>query len=182
MAESCPNTRPLPHPRQRETRRNKNRRRAPLAPKPFGAPNLAGFQRPQRPPSHVYQIMTTEESKEAHDVMTKIDNEKFLIDLISMPMGEIDVVISVDWLSKYDAIISCQNKLTRIRTPSGGETFIYGSTPFSKTPYRLALSEMQKLMKWLQELLDKGFIRPSSSPWGAPVPFVKKKDGSMRMC
>ena len=57
-----------------------------------------------------------------------------------------------------------------------------GATPVAKTPYRLAPTEMQELMKQLQELLDKGFIRPSTSPWGAPVLFVKKKDGSMRMC
>ncbi|GKA38096.1 reverse transcriptase domain-containing protein [Tanacetum coccineum] len=56
----------------------------------------------------------------------EIDNEKLLIDLIYMPMREFDVVIGTDWLSKYDAIISCQNKLIRIRTPSRGETFIYG--------------------------------------------------------
>ncbi|GJX11802.1 putative reverse transcriptase domain-containing protein [Tanacetum coccineum] len=52
----------------------------------------------------------------------------------------------------------------------------------AKTPYRLALSEMKELRSQLHELLDKGFIRPSSSPWGAPILFVKKKDGSMRMC
>ncbi|GJZ95737.1 putative reverse transcriptase domain-containing protein [Tanacetum coccineum] len=49
-------------------------------------------------------------------------------------------------------------------------------------PYRLAPTEMKELSKQLQELLEKGFIRPSSSPWGAPVLFVKKKDGSFRMC
>ncbi|GJR27736.1 putative reverse transcriptase domain-containing protein [Tanacetum coccineum] len=49
-------------------------------------------------------------------------------------------------------------------------------------PYRLAPSEMKELADQLQELSDKGFIRPSSSPWGAPVLFVKKKDGSLRMC
>ncbi|KAK1424442.1 hypothetical protein QVD17_19772 [Tagetes erecta] len=54
--------------------------------------------------------------------------------------------------------------------------------PIAKAPYRLAPSELQELMKQVQELLDLGFIRPSSSPWGAPVLFVKKKDGSMRMC
>ncbi|GJR59979.1 putative reverse transcriptase domain-containing protein [Tanacetum coccineum] len=187
----------------------------------------------------------------------EIDNEKFSIDLIPMPMGEINVVIDIDCLSKYDAIISCQNKLIRIRTPSGGETFIYGkrkktslaictyarakrhlacgcqaylahiidtkkptscldnilvvrefldvfpeelpgippdrqvefridlipgTTPVAKTPYRLALSDIQELMKQLQELLDKGFILPSISPWGAPVLFLKNKDGSMRKC
>ncbi|KAJ9566126.1 hypothetical protein OSB04_002092 [Centaurea solstitialis] len=57
-----------------------------------------------------------------------------------------------------------------------------GAGPIAKSPYRLAPSEMQELSKQLQELLDKGFIRPSSSPWGAPVLFVKKKDGSFRMC
>ncbi|GJR27877.1 reverse transcriptase domain-containing protein [Tanacetum coccineum] len=57
-----------------------------------------------------------------------------------------------------------------------------GSTPIAKSPYRLAPSKMQELSRQLQELQDKGFIRPSHSPWGAPVLFVKKKDGSLRMC
>ncbi|KAM0037110.1 putative nucleotidyltransferase, Ribonuclease H [Helianthus debilis subsp. tardiflorus] len=57
-----------------------------------------------------------------------------------------------------------------------------GAAPVAKAPYRLAPSEMQELSTQLQELLDKGFIRPSFSPWGAPVLFVKKKDGSFRMC
>ena len=59
---------------------------------------------------------------------------------------------------------------------------IPGAAPVARAPYRLAPSEMQELSNQLQELLDKGFIRPSSSPWGAPVLFVKKKDGSFRMC
>ncbi|GJS97079.1 putative reverse transcriptase domain-containing protein [Tanacetum coccineum] len=57
-----------------------------------------------------------------------------------------------------------------------------GAAPVARAPYRLAPSEMQELSAQLQELSDKGFIRPSSSPWGAPVLFVKKKDGSFRMC
>ncbi|GJR45956.1 putative reverse transcriptase domain-containing protein [Tanacetum coccineum] len=56
------------------------------------------------------------------------------------------------------------------------------AAPVARAPYRLALSELQELSTQLQELSDKGFIRPSSSPWGAPVLFVKKKDGSFRMC
>ncbi|GJX93649.1 putative reverse transcriptase domain-containing protein [Tanacetum coccineum] len=59
---------------------------------------------------------------------------------------------------------------------------ILGVAPVARAPYRLAPSEMKELSKQLQELSDKGFIRPSSSPWGAPVLFVKKKDGSFRMC
>ncbi|GKF50299.1 putative reverse transcriptase domain-containing protein, partial [Tanacetum coccineum] len=57
-----------------------------------------------------------------------------------------------------------------------------GAAPVIQAPYRLAPSEMKELSDQLQELFDKGFIRPSSSPWGAPVLFVKKKDGSFWMC
>ncbi|GJW53896.1 putative reverse transcriptase domain-containing protein [Tanacetum coccineum] len=57
-----------------------------------------------------------------------------------------------------------------------------GVTPVAKSPYRLAPSKMQELSGQLQELQDKGFIQPSHSPWGAPMLFVKKKDGSFRMC
>ncbi|KAL0406326.1 UNVERIFIED_CONTAM: Transposon Tf2-12 polyprotein [Sesamum latifolium] len=59
---------------------------------------------------------------------------------------------------------------------------IPGAAPISIAPYKMAPSELKELKKQLEELLDKGFIRPSISPWGAPVLFVKKKDGSMRLC
>ena len=59
---------------------------------------------------------------------------------------------------------------------------IPGAAPISIAPYRMAPSELKELKKQLEELLEKGFIRPSTSPWGAPVLFVKKKDGSMRLC
>jgi hypothetical protein len=57
-----------------------------------------------------------------------------------------------------------------------------GTSPIAKRPYRMAASELAELKKQLEELQQSGFIRPSSSPWGAPILFVKKKDGSMRMC
>ena len=57
-----------------------------------------------------------------------------------------------------------------------------GTAPIAKRPYRMAASELAELKKQLEELQRIGFIRPSSSPWGAPVLFVKKKDGSMRLC
>ena len=50
------------------------------------------------------------------------------------------------------------------------------------TPHRMAPVELQELRVQLQELLDKGFIRPSTSPWGAPVLFAKKKDKTLRLC
>ncbi|GJX84209.1 putative reverse transcriptase domain-containing protein [Tanacetum coccineum] len=64
----------------------------------------------------------------------------------------------------------------------GYSQFLRCAAPVARAPYRLAPSEMKELAEQLQELSDKGFIRPSSSPWGAPVLFVKKKDGSFRMC
>ncbi|XP_010059634.1 uncharacterized protein LOC104447612 [Eucalyptus grandis] len=57
-----------------------------------------------------------------------------------------------------------------------------GTEPISKAPYRMVLLELKELKVHMQELLDKGFIRPSASPWVAPVLFVKKKDGSLRLC
>nr|GEZ99384.1 putative reverse transcriptase domain-containing protein [Tanacetum cinerariifolium] len=59
---------------------------------------------------------------------------------------------------------------------------IPGALPVVKSPYRLAPSEMQELSNRLKELQEKGFIRPSHSPCGAPVLFIKKKDGALRMC
>jgi hypothetical protein len=57
-----------------------------------------------------------------------------------------------------------------------------GTTPISKRPYRMPPAELAELKKQLQELLDKGFIRPSTSPWGCLAFFVKKKDESLRLC
>ena len=59
---------------------------------------------------------------------------------------------------------------------------ISGTEPISIPPYRMAPAELRELEAQLEELLSKGFIRPSISPWGTPVLFVKKKDGSLRLC
>ncbi|GJV01596.1 putative reverse transcriptase domain-containing protein [Tanacetum coccineum] len=171
-------------------------------------------------------------------------NHPFNIDLMPVEIGSFDVIIGMDWLAKYHAVIVCDEKLVRI--PFGNKTLIFhgdGSNnghesrlniisctkaqryllegcpiflaqvtmkkaedkskekqleevpivqdfpevfpedlPVARAPYRLAPSEMKELSDQLKELSDKGFIRPSSSPWGAPVLFVKKKDGSFRMC
>ena len=59
---------------------------------------------------------------------------------------------------------------------------IPGTEPISIPPYMMSLAELRELKAQLEELLSKGFIRPSTSPWGAPVLFVKKKDGSLWLC
>ncbi|GJW26628.1 putative reverse transcriptase domain-containing protein [Tanacetum coccineum] len=133
----------------------------------------------------------------------------------------LNVIIGMDWLAKYQAVIVCAEKIVRI--PWGNETLIVrveekrledvpivkdflkvfpedlsgipptrqvefqidlvpSASPVARAPYRLAPSEMKELSEQLKELSNKGFIRPSSSPWGAPVLFVKKKDASFRMC
>ncbi|GJT96043.1 putative reverse transcriptase domain-containing protein [Tanacetum coccineum] len=100
-------------------------------------------------------------------------NQPFKIDLMPIKLDSFDVVIGMDWLSKYHARIICDEKVVHIPIDAA---------PVARAPYRLAPSEMQELSDQLQELADRGFIRPSTSPWGAPVLFVKKKDGSFRMC
>ncbi|GJW23638.1 putative reverse transcriptase domain-containing protein [Tanacetum coccineum] len=186
-------------------------------------------------------------------------NHPFNIDLMPVEMGSFDVIIGMDWLSKYHVVIIYAKKIIRI--PWGNETLIVrgdrssdehgsrlniisctktqkyllkgcqaflahvttkkaedkskekrledvtivrdfpevfpkdlpgipparqmefqidlipGAAPVAWAPYRLAPSEMKELSDQLKELSDKGFIRPSSSPWGASVLFVKKKDG-----
>nr|GFA32602.1 putative reverse transcriptase domain-containing protein [Tanacetum cinerariifolium] len=186
----------------------------------------------------------------------------FNIDLMPVELGSSDVIISMDWLVKYHALIVCDKKVVCI--PYGDEVLIIrgdnydgesklniisctktqkyiqkgcqvylaqvtskkaedkseekrledvpivreflkvfledlhglppsrqvefqidlvpSTAPVAWAPYRLAPTEMQELSTQLQELSDKGFIRPSSLPWGTSVLFVKKKDGSFRMC
>ena len=59
---------------------------------------------------------------------------------------------------------------------------VLGTAPVSRAPYRMAPAELKELKVQLQELLDKGFVRPSVSPWGTPILFLKKKYGTLRMC
>nr|GFB03316.1 putative reverse transcriptase domain-containing protein [Tanacetum cinerariifolium] len=79
-------------------------------------------------------------------------------------------------------VIATEEEMLIVTTRGTATRSVPGAAPVARTPYRLAPSEMKELAKQLQELSKKGFIRPSSSPWGAPVLFVKKKDGTFRMC
>ncbi|GJS13314.1 putative reverse transcriptase domain-containing protein [Tanacetum coccineum] len=132
-------------------------------------------------------------------------NQPFKNDLMPIKLGSFDVIIVMNWLSKYHARIIYDEKVIHI--PLNDKTLIIRdvfpkdlpglpaisqvvfqidlipeAAPVARTTYRLAPSEMQELSNQLQELIDRGFIRPSTSPWGAPVLFVKKKDESFRMC
>jgi hypothetical protein len=57
-----------------------------------------------------------------------------------------------------------------------------GAVPVAKSLYRMSFEELDELKKQLKKLLEQGFVRPSASPWGSPVLFVEKKDGTKRMC
>ncbi|GJZ13542.1 putative reverse transcriptase domain-containing protein [Tanacetum coccineum] len=136
-------------------------------------------------------------------------NHMFKIDLLPTRLGSFDVIVGMDWLSYHRAIIDCYEKIIRIPSSGMVRLLKYkargrekdlddllglphvreiefridtipGASPVVKSPYRLAPSEMLELSNQLKKLQEKGFIRPSHSPWGAPVLFVKKKDGAMR--
>ncbi|GJS08590.1 putative reverse transcriptase domain-containing protein [Tanacetum coccineum] len=100
-------------------------------------------------------------------------NHLFNIDLMLVELGSFDVIIGMEWLMKYHTVIVCDENIIDL---------VPGAAPVPRSPYRLAPSKMQEMSNQLQELSDKGFIRPSSSPWEALVLFAKKKDGSFRMC
>nr|GEY90954.1 putative reverse transcriptase domain-containing protein [Tanacetum cinerariifolium] len=93
-----------------------------------------------------------------------IKGHSFKIELMPIERGTFNVIIDMDWLVEQDAIIMCGKKVVHV--PYKNKTLVVKGDR----------------ARQLQELSEKGFIRPSSSPWGAPVLFVKKKDGSFRMC
>ncbi|GJQ96662.1 putative reverse transcriptase domain-containing protein [Tanacetum coccineum] len=117
----------------------------------------------------------------------------FDIDLMPIELGTFDVIIGMDWLVERDAVIVCGKKEPEKYIESGSQLFFSYVT--EKEPSRIDarrasdsyfpevfFGDFPGLPHLRKELLEKGFIRPSSSPWGAPVLFVKKKDGSFRMC
>nr|GEY83922.1 reverse transcriptase domain-containing protein [Tanacetum cinerariifolium] len=134
-------------------------------------------------------------------------NHPFNIDLMPVELGSFNTIINMDWLAKYRAVIVCAEKIIRI--PWGNEILIKymlkGCHVFlahittKEMEYKSKKKRLEdvsivrnfpevfpedlpELSDQLKELSEKGFIRPSSSPWGATVLFVKKKDGSFQMC
>ncbi|GKC56518.1 putative reverse transcriptase domain-containing protein [Tanacetum coccineum] len=136
----------------------------------------------------------------------------FAIDLIPLGHGSFEVIVGMHWLSEHKAEIVCHEKVVRIPLESGEILYVQGerTSGITKSLSNVKVDERklsdisivrdfvevflkdlsglppQRQVEFridlLQELQDKGFIRPSHSPWGAPVLFVKKKDGALRMC
>ncbi|XP_070045040.1 uncharacterized protein [Nicotiana tomentosiformis] len=125
--------------------------------------------------------------------------------LIELDMVEFDVIMGMDWLASCYANVDCKSKMVLFQF--SGEPIIEwkGNTalprglppereiefvidtlpntqPISIPPYIIAPAELRELKEKLRDLLEKGFIRPITSQWGATVLFVRKKDGSLRMC
>ncbi|GJY88661.1 putative reverse transcriptase domain-containing protein [Tanacetum coccineum] len=121
--------------------------------------------------------MTTDEARN--------DNEKKLVNVTRPTRGYVIAYGEKD--SKGLAFLSVAKTHELPGLPPKREIefqidLVPGAAPIAKAPYRLTPAEMKEITTQLQELMEKGFIRPSSSLWGAPVLFVKKKDGTMRMC
>ncbi|GJR21115.1 putative reverse transcriptase domain-containing protein [Tanacetum coccineum] len=175
-------------------------------------------------------FVSTAFSSQIHITPTALDNY-YVIELDDGRIIGLDIIIGMDWLAKYQAVIICAKKIVQVHAkrmpvflayvttketedkvekkqledvpivqnfpnvfpedlsslpPARQVEFqidlIPGAAPVAQAPYRLEPSKMKELSEQLKELFDKGFIKPRSSPWEAPVLFVKKKDGSFRMC
>nr|GEW90016.1 hypothetical protein [Tanacetum cinerariifolium] len=146
-------------------------------------------------------------NKVIRDCKLEMEGHTFDIDLIPFRHESFDMIVGMNGLIWHTVEIICHEKVARISLPHGKILRFLGEKTkenmrclvsakteeqklrdivivrnFPESPYRLAPSEMEELSSQLRELQDKGFIRPSSSPWRAPVLFVKKKNGSFFMC
>jgi hypothetical protein len=198
---------------------------------------------PMYPPMRVSSIGgRTQMDRFCPSARVQIRGIEFPADLIVMGNQDvtIDVILWMNWLTKYQASVSCDKRTLKLVSLSGEEVLlelvlsrprkgschqvtahieeiepseaisvvselpdvfleellgmpperkvefaielIPGTAPISKRAYRVSRPELVELKKQIDELLDKGYIRPSTSPWAAPVLFVEKKDGTKRMC
>nr|GFB06967.1 hypothetical protein [Tanacetum cinerariifolium] len=120
------------------------------------------------------------------DLPLQFDDKIRAINALPLDMCEFDMILDVPSIHDQQIVSEFSDvfpdELLGIPPVSEVEfniELIPGAEPISKAPYRMAPIELKELKDQLQEFLERGFIRPSVSPWGAPVLFVKKKDGSM---
>nr|AAV43998.1 hypothetical protein [Oryza sativa Japonica Group] len=129
-------------------------------------------------------------------VRIEIQGVPFLANLILLESKDLDVILGMDW-SRLNQITLEEIPIVREypdvfpddlpgMPPKRDIEFridlVPGTTPIHKRPYRMAANELAEVKRQVDDLLQKGYIRPSSSPWGAPVIFVEKKDHTQRMC
>ena len=172
-------------------------------------------------------------STQCRDLVLEISKNPFPANLIILETQGLDVIIGMDWMTRFKGVIDCANRAITLTTPekkrirykskydlkrvrlnslkgvSLGDVLIVreypdvfpeelpgmppdreveflielvpGTGPIAKRPYPMAVDELKELKKQLDEHLEKGFIHPSSSPWGAPILFVEKKDNTQRL-
>ncbi|GKA02720.1 putative reverse transcriptase domain-containing protein [Tanacetum coccineum] len=145
--------------------------------------------------------LTTDQATNAPDCPLRFDDKIRSANLLPLEMSDFNIILGMDWLTEHRATIDCHTKRVIFGDLNNLEFIYHGSRPglppereveftiklipgaqhISKAPYKMAPVELKELKDQLQELLERGFIRPSVSPWGALVLFVKK-DGSMRLC
>jgi hypothetical protein len=166
----------------------------------------------------------------------ELGSRHFRVNLIVMPRLVLDIIIGMNWIKDWGAVLDTGSRVLTVKDPQGEGTFqvplpqrmdlisvtcatevipihqipvacefpdvfldelpgltpdrdiefvielVPGTASISRRPYRMPLDELVELKKQLEELLKKGFIRPSKSEWGCPALFVKKKEGTLRMC
>nr|GEW12417.1 putative reverse transcriptase domain-containing protein [Tanacetum cinerariifolium] len=135
-----------------------------------------------------YEVELTDERVASTNTVLKgctlnLVNRIFEINLTPIELGTFDLIIDVPVIRDFLEVFP--EELPGLPPPRQVEfriDLVAGATPVACAPHRLAPSEMKELSVQLQELLEKGFIHPSSSLWGAAILLVKKKDGSFRMC
>ena len=119
----------------------------------------------------------------------EVDERRYKVNLICLLLQELEVILGMDWLSTNRILIHFGDvfpeEVPGLPPNREVEFCIYvvsGTGPVSMAPYRMAPAELVELNKQIEELMEKQFIRPNTSPWGAPVLLVKKKDGSSHLC
>ncbi|KAH0758098.1 hypothetical protein KY290_021591 [Solanum tuberosum] len=124
-----------------------------------------------------------------HDCDISINHKNTMVDLVELDMVDFDVILGMDWLHACYASIDCRTRVVRFQIPNEPVIEWSSSSVVPKDRFisylkarKTAPAELKGLKEQLKDLLEKGIIRQSVSPYGAPILFVRKKDGSLRMC
>jgi hypothetical protein len=127
--------------------------------------------------------LTTSNGKEFEYVTENLVTDKAASNRIVLNHLDASSILDIKTVSEFPDVFS--EELPGMPPDHENEFVIElvpGTTPIFKRPYRMTANQLVELKEQLQELLDKGYIHPSASPWGTPVIFIPKKDGTQRMC